>query len=249
MSSEAKKRSGLSVRVSGGNRGSPFGEGGSCFTSSSCSSSVSMPCSADIGNIDLASGNFSRHLATTSSRLPPTSLRALSLSGFPCPFPFSRSTLLMAITRGDFDRFRRSINTCTGKSRSKMSVTSKRTSASATAVFTNFIIPSCSLYEGLSAPGVSVYTSWWLSPVTTPRIRCLVVCAFDVTILRRSPTSLFISVDFPTLGDPTILTNPARKQVSGLSSANISWQSTISGRSSACSAPSVLASSCTEALV
>jgi hypothetical protein len=31
----------------------------------------------------------------------------------------------------------------------------------------------------------------------------------NVAMLIRSPTSWFISVDFPTLGFPTIFTNPA----------------------------------------
>ena len=41
-----------------------------------------------------------------------------------------------------------------------------------------------------------------------PMILWRVVCAFEVMIESRSPTSAFISVDFPTLGLPMILTKP-----------------------------------------
>src|SRR6478609_8540530 len=39
-------------------------------------------------------------------------------------------------------------------------------------------------------------------------IRWRVVCALEVMMDRFSPTSLFMRVDLPTLGLPTILTNP-----------------------------------------
>lgn len=67
---------------------------------------------------------------------------------------------------------------------------------------------SCSLYAELTTPGVSEKTTWCSASFTIPRIRCRVVCAFEVTIESFSPTSLFISVDFPTFGLPTIFTNP-----------------------------------------
>ena len=43
-----------------------------------------------------------------------------------------------------------------------------------------------------------------------PMIRWRVVCAFDVAIERRSPSSAFMRVLFPTFGTPRIDTNPAR---------------------------------------
>ena len=42
-----------------------------------------------------------------------------------------------------------------------------------------------------------------------PKIRCRVVCAFEVMMDRRSPTKAFIRVDFPTLGLPMMFTKPA----------------------------------------
>lgn len=44
-------------------------------------------------------------------------------------------------------------------------------------------------------------------------MRCRVVCALNVAIEMRSPTKIFIRVDFPTLGLPTIFTNPALNTV------------------------------------
>ena len=40
-------------------------------------------------------------------------------------------------------------------------------------------------------------------------MRCLVVCALALMMLNLSPTRRFISVDFPTLGEPMMLTKPA----------------------------------------
>ena len=42
-----------------------------------------------------------------------------------------------------------------------------------------------------------------------PVMRCRVVCALEVMIDIRSPTRSFIRVDLPTLGLPTMFTNPA----------------------------------------
>ena len=44
--------------------------------------------------------------------------------------------------------------------------------------------------------------------ITMPIIRWRVVCAFEVMIDRRSPTSAFINVDLPTFGLPIIFTKP-----------------------------------------
>src|SRR5690554_182537 len=43
-----------------------------------------------------------------------------------------------------------------------------------------------------------------------PRIARLVVCGFALVIAIFSPTSAFVSVDLPTLGRPTKVTNPLR---------------------------------------
>ena len=42
-----------------------------------------------------------------------------------------------------------------------------------------------------------------------PMMRWRVVCALKVAILMRSPTNWFMSVLLPTLGLPTMFTNPA----------------------------------------
>ncbi len=39
-------------------------------------------------------------------------------------------------------------------------------------------------------------------------MRWRVVCALDVMMDMRSPTNAFINVDLPTLGLPTMFTNP-----------------------------------------
>lgn len=57
-------------------------------------------------------------------------------------------------------------------------------------------------------PGVSEKTIWKSSPLTMPRMRWRVVCALEVMMESFSPTNAFISVDFPTLGFPMILTKP-----------------------------------------
>src|SRR5690554_5236666 len=43
-----------------------------------------------------------------------------------------------------------------------------------------------------------------------PRMARLVVCGFALVIAIFSPTNAFVSVDFPTLGRPTKVTNPLR---------------------------------------
>src|SRR5690606_10688734 len=58
-------------------------------------------------------------------------------------------------------------------------------------------------------PGVSENMIWWSSSFTIPMIWCRVVCALGVMIDIFSPTNAFIKVDFPALGFPMILTNPA----------------------------------------
>lgn len=43
-----------------------------------------------------------------------------------------------------------------------------------------------------------------------PRIARRVVCGFSLVIAIFSPTSALVSVDFPTFGRPTKVTNPLR---------------------------------------
>ena len=62
---------------------------------------------------------------------------------------------------------------------------------------------------GLCIPGVSIKTYWFPFTLSIPFIVSLVVPALSETIATFSLTSLFISVDFPTLGLPTTAINPA----------------------------------------
>ena len=92
----------------------------------------------------------------------------------------------------------------------KTSTTSSRTSASTSELRTNAIIPSCSRYCGCSiTPGVSDQMIWWSSPLSMPKMRWRVVCAFEVAIKALAEQRVK-SVDLPTLGTPTMLTKPAR---------------------------------------
>src|SRR5258708_2432496 len=66
---------------------------------------------------------------------------------------------------------------------------------------------------GLWMPGVSKSTIWPPGRLTTARIRLRVVCGLSETMATFWPTSVFTSVDLPTLGRPTTETNPAWKPV------------------------------------
>ena len=68
----------------------------------------------------------------------------------------------------------------------------------------------CSAVLASSHPGVSTKMSCAVVVVRIPVICCLVVCALGVTTEILAPTIWFMSVDFPTLGFPTMLINPAR---------------------------------------
>ena len=59
-------------------------------------------------------------------------------------------------------------------------------------------------------PGVSTNTNCVAPRVCMPVMRWRVVCALRDVILTFCPTSAFISVDLPTLGLPTMATNPQR---------------------------------------
>ncbi len=63
---------------------------------------------------------------------------------------------------------------------------------------------------GIQESGVSRKIIWARSVVRIPVTRCQVVWALGVTMLRRSPRSAFIRVDFPALGRPTRVTYPLR---------------------------------------
>src|SRR5215204_4110483 len=66
-----------------------------------------------------------------------------------------------------------------------------------------------------------------------PIIRWRVVCALEVMMDRFSPTSLFMRVDLPTLGLPTILTNPDLCAVAVIETTNLmhlcNYQSVFQG--------------------
>src|SRR5690554_3363361 len=51
------------------------------------------------------------------------------------------------------------------------------------------------------------------SRVSTPLIRCRVVCALRDTMDSLAPIRALARVDLPTLGRPTMATNPQRKGV------------------------------------
>ena len=61
-------------------------------------------------------------------------------------------------------------------------------------------------------------------------MRCRVVCALDVVTQRSSPNKAFVIVDFPTFGEPTTPTKPARKPAFGASGA-------VASSSAGCSTP------------
>ena len=51
-------------------------------------------------------------------------------------------------------------------------------------------------------------TSWPAGRLRMPRIARRVVCGLSLVMATFSPTSAFVSVDFPTLGRPTNVTKP-----------------------------------------
>mmetsp|Transcript_14842 Transcript_14842/g.45333 ORF Transcript_14842/g.45333 Transcript_14842/m.45333 type:complete len:242 (+) Transcript_14842:864-1589(+) len=121
-----------------------------------------------------------------------------------------RSTLLTRTSTG------------TSASRTRLSIWSSRKPASSTSVMKRItsessmaqrtapIMPSWSLYLGFTTPGVSEKTICHSGAFAMPMMRCLVVEALAVAMLRFSPRRWFIMVDLPTLGLPTMLTKPAR---------------------------------------
>src|SRR5690606_12990868 len=92
---------------------------------------------------------------------------------------------------------------------SKRSVTKRIRSASSRDMFTKLIMLLWSSYFGFNMPGVSEKTIWWSSPLINPMILWRVVWALEEIMESLSPISTFIKVDLPTLGLPTIFTNPA----------------------------------------
>ena len=67
-----------------------------------------------------------------------------------------------------------------------------------------------SAVTGLCRPGVSTNTTCASGRVSTPRTRWRVVCGLSDTMLTFSPQIVLTSDDLPTLGRPTIVTNPDR---------------------------------------
>ena len=67
---------------------------------------------------------------------------------------------------------------------------------------------SPSSVRGLWIPGVSQSTACTPGRVRTPRTSVLVVWGLSDTMVTFWPSSRFISVDLPTFGRPTSVTNP-----------------------------------------
>src|SRR6478609_2163664 len=84
------------------------------------------------------------------------------------------------------------------------------TSTSPSTCSTRWFSRSPSSVRGLCRPGVSTMTSWPAGRFRMPRIARRVVCGLSEVIATFSPTSAFVSVDLPTLGRPTKVTNPDR---------------------------------------
>ncbi len=152
-----------------------------------------LKCSlAEAGNIS-AFGSVSRQRSTISSS---------------CSLFLTRSILLMTSSTGTFSLATLPRNSAFFIGSSTTSVTYSSTSASVRALWLKSSMLSWSLYLGLSTPGVSLNTIWYSGVFTMPIMRWRVVCAFEVMMLTRSPTRSFMSVDLPTLGLPTMFTNP-----------------------------------------
>src|SRR5690606_34318269 len=67
--------------------------------------------------------------------------------------------------------------------------------------------------RGLWMPGVSTITSCPSGRFRMPRMARLVVCGLSLVMAIFSPTSALVSVDLPTFGRPTNVTNPLRVSV------------------------------------
>jgi len=89
------------------------------------------------------------------------------------------------------------------------------TSTSLKVASARLFVRSPSNVLGLWIPGVSRNTICVASSVRTPRTCVRVVCGRSETIDTLRPTSWFKSVDLPTLGRPTIETNPERNLTRG----------------------------------
>src|SRR5262249_34848734 len=92
------------------------------------------------------------------------------------------------------------------------STTRHTTSTSPMASVAESLSRSPSSVRGLWMPGVSTNTICASSPSTcrrsTPRTWVRVVCGLSDTLLTLSPRMALSSVDLPTLGRPTSVTNP-----------------------------------------
>src|SRR5262245_55378168 len=90
------------------------------------------------------------------------------------------------------------------------STTRTATSASARAARAVSTMRRLSGECALWMPGVSMNTACPSGVLRIPTTRVRVVCGFGVTMATFVPTRAFSSVDFPTLGRPTMATVPAR---------------------------------------
>ena len=99
------------------------------------------------------------------------------------------------------------------------SITRHTTSTSPSASVAVALSRVPSAVPGLWMPGVSTNTICASGRVSTPRTWVRVVCGLSETIVTFVPRMRLSSVDFPTLGRPTSVTNPERNVTSSSSSA------------------------------
>src|SRR4051812_15519840 len=88
------------------------------------------------------------------------------------------------------------------------STTRQTTSTSPMAPVAESLSRSPSRVRGLWMPGVSSNTICVSAVLSTPRTCVRVVCGLSETMLTLVPRMVLSSVDFPTLGRPTMVTNP-----------------------------------------
>ena len=81
------------------------------------------------------------------------------------------------------------------------------------------------LFENVSEKTICIS-----SVLIIPMMRCRVVCALKVAMDIRSPTRRFIRVDFPTLGFPTMFTNPALCIKSSVGFVHYRTKEAVSGK-------------------
>ena len=121
------------------------------------------------------------------------------------------SVLFNKAITGALQVFRRLRTSSSSSVQRVASVTKRIRSASASALAAVRFIKRFMAFADLRCnPGVSTKIICRFSPVSTARIRCLVVCGFAVTMLTLRPITALINVDLPTFGRPITATSPQR---------------------------------------